>query len=265
MKISQDKPREFESGYNEIISKEEHQDILMDFGILKLNKDQVEVNSEDLERIYLIIKGDVLLSWNDQEAKIERPTFTDDGPWALHVPPKLEVKLTGVSDETEISVHKTENEKTFGAKLYTPEDCVIEKRGKGTMNGTGTRIVRTILDKSLAPENSKFMLGEDVHYPGKWAGFPSHYHPQPEIYFYKFEPENGFGLLKLGDEGVLLEQNDTVKIVPNLSHPQVAAPGYAMYFIWIIRHLDDNPYIEPIYEPEHEWVTSDDAKIWPEK
>ncbi len=113
------------------------------------------------------------------------------------------------------------------------------------MNEPGTRIVKTLLDHALAPE-SNIMLGEDVHYPGKWAGFPSHSHPQPEIYFYKFQPENGFGLLKLGDEGVLLEHNDTVTIAPDLVHPQVAAPGYAMYFLWIIRHLDGNPYIRPI-------------------
>ncbi len=37
------------------------------------------------------------------------------------------------------------------------------------------------------------MIGEDIHYPGKWAGFPSHYHEQPEIYFYKFDKDQGFG------------------------------------------------------------------------
>ena len=78
-------------------------------------------------------------------------------------------------------------------------------------------------------------------------------------------PENGFGLLKLGDEGVVLEHNDTVKIYPNVVHPQVAAPGYAMYFLWVIRHLDGNPYVTPTFEEEHLWVEAPDAVIWPDK
>ena len=103
-----------------------------------------------------------------------------------------------------------------------------------------------------------------MHYPGKWSGFPSHSHAQPEIYFYKFYPQNGFGLLRLGEEGVLLEHNDTVLIEPNKVHPQVAAPGYAMYYLWVIRHLEGNPYIKPDFDPQHLWVEQPGAKYWPD-
>jgi 5-deoxy-glucuronate isomerase len=71
--------------------------------------------------------------------------------------------------------------------------------------------------------------------------------------------------MKLGDEAVLLEHNDTVKIAPNLVHPQVAAPGYAMYFLWVIRHQEGNPYIQPTFEEEHVWVEKPEAKYWPDK
>ena len=37
------------------------------------------------------------------------------------------------------------------------------------MNEAGTRIVRTAQDHRLTPD-SNLMLGEDVHYPGKWSG-----------------------------------------------------------------------------------------------
>ena len=71
--------------------------------------------------------------------------------------------------------------------------------------------------------------------------------------------------MKLGDEGVCLEQDDTVMIPPNLVHPQVAAPGYAMYFLWVIRHLEDNPYLGPDFEEKHLWAQEADAKIWPDR
>lgn len=157
----------------------------------------------------------------------------------------------------------TENNTDFKPTIRTKENSVIEIRGKGFMNEAGTRIVKTFMDKKLAAE-SNIMIGEDIHYPGKWSGFPSHSHNQPEIYFYKFYPENGFGLLKLGDEGILMEYNDTVKIMPNKVHPKVTAPGYAMHYVWIIRHLEGNPYIRPNFEEQHLWVEQPGAKYWPE-
>lgn len=45
-------------------------------------------------------------------------------------------------------------------------------------------------------------------------------------------------------------------------HPQVSAPGYAMYYIWVIRHLKGNPYIKPDFEEQHLWVEQPGAKYW---
>jgi len=255
--------RTFQSGYNSIV-EECTGGMLMDFGILKLSQNQTYKNDEKKEKVFLLLYGEAVFEWDDKKVQAKREDFLDDEVWCLNVPQDIEVKITGAAADTEISVHKTFNEKNFPARVYTKKETVNEIRGKGQMNEAGTRIVRTFMDYSLTP-HSNFMIGEDVHYPGKWAGFPSHYHPQPEIYFYKFFPEQGFGLLKLGGEGVLLEHNDTVRINPNLVHPQVAAPGYAMYFLWVIRHLDGNPYIRPVFEPEHLWVEKKDAKIWPDK
>lgn len=253
----------FPQGYTEIVSKEQYTGLLMNFGILKLLKDHEFVSDENLERIFLLLKGEVWLSWDGQETSIKRNSIYDDDPLTLHVPKDVVVKIKGISRESEFTVHKTENIRFFPPKLYGSEELVNEVRGKGTMNETGTRLVRTIIDHSIN-SNSNFMIGEDVHFPGKWAGFPSHSHAQPEIYFYRFLPDNGFGLLKLGDQGVCLEENDTVVIPPDFVHPQVAAPGYAMYFLWVIRHLDDNPYIKPNFEKQHLWAEDPDAKIWPD-
>ena len=69
----------------------------------------------------------------------------------------------------------------------------------------------------------------------------------------------------LGDDVVKVKNNDTVLILDDVSHPQTAGPGYAMYYVWVIRHLDNDPYIKPVFEPEHLWVTDKNAKIWPDK
>lgn len=254
----------FEKGYNAIVLEENHPEYLMDFGILKVEKDMEYVDDDDKERAFLLLSGEAKIIWENSQEIIKRSNIFDDNPWTLHVPRGVTVKIIGLTEESELAVHKTYNDKKFESKLYGPNDCVIETRGKGKMNETGTRLVRTIIDHSISP-SANLMLGEDVHYPGKWAGFPSHSHPQPEIYFYRFYPQNGFGLLKLGDDGVCLEENDTVLIPPDLVHPQVVAPGYAMYFIWVIRHLENKPYIKPNFEEQHLWVEQDNAIIWPDR
>jgi 5-deoxy-glucuronate isomerase len=254
---------ELDFGYNaftEVDGKDN--DIMMDFGILKLKSGMEFQDSSKKEKVFLLLYGKVTLEYDGKKVMIERGSFIDDDPITLDVPSDVAVKVIGLCNDSELAVMKTYNEKQFKPMLY--EKCRREKRGEGQMNEAGTRIVKTVMDVSITTD-SNFMLGEDVHYPGKWAGFPSHHHEQPEIYYYKFQPKQGFGLVKLGEEGVLVEQNDAIKVYPGVVHPQVAAPGYAMYFLWVIRHLDGNPYIKPTFVEKHLWVEAEDAVIWPEK
>ncbi len=251
-------------GFLPIVIEEQTPNIMMDFGILTLDDGTAYQNDDAKERIFLLLRGEAIIRVEDKKFNIKRGNIYDEGPWTLHVPMDVKVEIEGVSDNTEFAVHATKNNNIFEIKLYRPEDCRIEIRGAGQMNEAGTRLVRTIIDHANAPY-ANLMLGEDVHYPGKWAGFPSHSHAQPEIYFYRFLPDQGFGLLKLGDQGICLENNDTVLILPGLVHPQVAAPGYAMYFLWVIRHLEGNPYIRPDFEEKHLWVEAPGAEIWPER
>ena len=262
MRIQQKKP--FEIGYNSITEIDgKHSEMLMDFGILKLDDQLQYSDSMMLERVILLIYGEIEVTFDGKAYHAKRDSFLDDDFWCVNIPEGMEVKIKGISDDSEVAIVKAENHNQFIPTVRTKKNSVIETRGQGYMNEAGTRIVKTMADHKLAPE-STIMIGEDVHYPGKWSGFPSHSHEQPEIYFYKFYPENGFGLLKLGDEGVLLEHNDTITIDPDLVHPQVAAPGYAMYYIWIIRHLEGNPYLGPTFEEEHLWVEKPGAKYWPD-
>ena len=262
MRIRQEKP--FHYGYNPITEIDgKHSNMLMDFGILKMQKGQQEVNEEDKERAYLLIQGEVVLKWEDNKAEIKRTSCFDENPWCLHVPSGVEVKVTALG-ESELVVQKTDNDRTFPAKLYTQEECRSEQFGAGTMNETSTRTVRTIFDYSNAPY-SNMVIGEVIDHPGKWSSYPPHDHPQPEVYYYRFLPEQGFGVSIIGEDAFVIKNNDTVAIPGGLVHPQVSAPGYAMYYCWMIRHLKDNPFDERIFADEHKWLLDKDAKIWPER
>lgn len=255
-------PAKYPYGYTEIATMDNtEQNSLMDFGILKMKKGDVFSEEQELERAYLLISGDVIFEWDGELRHAQRENCFDYSPWVLHVPKGTKITITA-NRESEITVHRTVNERNFSAKLYTPEECASENRGKGTMREASTRIVRTVFDYSNAPY-SNLVVGEVIGFPGKWSSYPPHDHPQPEIYFYRFLPENGYGFAELSEDVVKTHNNSTVFITKGETHPQTTAPGYAMWYLWVIRHLDGNPYITPRFVPEHTWVMDEDAKIWP--
>lgn len=263
MRIKQEKP--FEIGYNSITELNgKHSDMLMDFGILKMDKDFSYCDQNNLEKAYLLIYGEVTFTWDDQKVTVTRNNCFDDAPYCLHVPPATFIEVTSLSEDAEIAVFRTNNEDTFESKFYTPDEVRSEMRGKGTMKEASTRNVRTIFDKENT-NKANLVLGEVIGYPGKWSSYPPHHHPQPEIYFYKFNPSHGYGFSEHGDEVFKLEENVTIKVMPNMTHPQVTAPGYAMYYLWVIRHLENEPYITPTFVDKHKWVMKEEAKIWPDK
>ncbi len=252
------------TGYTPItIEGEPSKNTYMDFGILRLEKGSTYKSNNSKERAFLLMKGKIVFSFEGEKIQAQRNSLFNEGPSCLHVPQKVNVEIFAAT-ECEIALVSTTNEKEFKWEFYTANDVEDEYRGKGTMQETSTRIVRTIFDKSNSPD-ANLVLGEVVNYPGKWSSYPPHHHPQPEIYHYRFLPKQGFGFALLGEEAFKVEHGDTLKILEDKVHPQVSAPGYAMYYIWAIRHLENNPYITPIFVPEHKWVMEKDAPIWPDR
>ncbi len=241
-----------------------NKDMMMDFGILRLGKDQNFQDDLKLEKAYLLVYGEVTFKWEGKTHTQKRTNCFDESPTVLHVPENVKVEIIGVSEDSEINVMRTNNEKNFSSKLYLPEETPDEHRGAGLMKETSTRIVRTVFDYTNAPY-ANLVVGEVIGFPGKWSSYPPHHHPQPEVYYYKTYPEQGFAYAELGDEVVKVQNNDTVMIGEGLTHPHCTAPGYALWYLWVIRHLDENPYITPTFLPQHLWVQEKDAVYWPDK
>jgi 5-deoxy-glucuronate isomerase len=262
MRIRQYKP--FKYGYNRITATDgKHADALMDFGILRLKAGQKVSHIISKEIAFLLISGEIEFEWEGRKVLAKRSSCFYDGPWCLHVPSNVPVNITCSKSDTEISVFKTTNEQSFESRLFTPEDCKTEMLGTGTMNESSTRMTRSIFNKSNR-EKSNLLLGETINFPGKWSSYPPHYHPQPEIYFYKFNLENGFGYAGSGNKAYKVISNDTLLVNSPVEHPQVAAPGYAMYYSWAIRHIDNLPFLKPSLFDEYKWLNDKQAKFWPE-
>jgi 5-deoxy-glucuronate isomerase len=248
-------------------------DMLMDFGVVTLLPGDVwEQKSDTDEQCWLLARGNAAITWYvnnaGQHAEISRPDLFDYSPWCLSVPRETRVVINAGKDGAELYYTATDNPKRFAARLFTPEECRSEFRGEGTMRETSTRIVRTCFDDTNRSE-SNLVIGEVIGVPGKWSSYPPHHHPQPEIYHYRFLPEQGFGLTAIGDTPYIIKDKDTILIREGEVHPQVTAPGYAMWYLWVIRHIDGAHYgpatNTPIFVDEHKWVMGPQDKIWEPK
>jgi 5-deoxy-glucuronate isomerase len=224
-------------------------DMLQELSILRLKPGQALESAHPLERVFLLAHGRVRFAHGKTTAEAGRTSLFDEPPWALQVPAALSVTITAL-DDAELILLQTQNARDFPARIHSPQTCRSELRGEGTVGEAATRIVRTIFDDRDAP-HSNLVVGEVVAPPGRWSSYPPHHHPQPEIYHYRFAPGNGFGFAMVGEQSFTVRTGDTTLIRSGQVHPQAAAPGYAMWYLWSIRHLDGSRYGTPVYQADH--------------
>lgn len=225
----------------------------MDFDIVVMRPGEVIEETSGLETAWLLLSGSAVLAWEGETAVVRRDSIFDEDPIALHLPAGKGARVEARSD-VEWARIRTPNDATFPATLFTRENLVqSEDRDKGLWEDAAWRIVRTIFDTRNRP-TARLVLGEVINFPGRWSSYPPHHHPHPEIYHYRFTAPQGYGHGELGDDVLKVHANDTLLILDSQDHSQVAAPGYGMYYIWAIRHLDDNPYVAPEFTAEHRWL-----------
>lgn len=233
----------------------------IEFSVLRLAAGETVIRPALSETAYLLMHGMATLTLGNKTAEVARQSLFDQGPSCAHLPAGAQLQIAARS-VCELTVYRTANTRPFAPRLFAPADTADEQRGKGQVGGTCLRLVRTIFDRANSDRNAELVLGEVITLPGRWSSYPPHHHPQPEIYHYRFDHPQGFGHAEHGEQVFRVRNNDTIKILAGNDHAQCAAPGYAMYYAWVIRHLPDNPYTVPEFTPEHRWTMDAAATIW---
>ena len=231
------------------------------FGILGQQAGDVVRETHASESAWVLLRGVAEVELAGSRRTVRRQSLFAEPPSALHLGPATAVTVRALSDETEWAVVRTPNERPFAPRLFLPADLAPEYRGAGLVQGACLRNVRLIFDRATRPD-SNLVLGEVVNYPGRWSSYPPHHHDQPEIYHYRFTHPDGYGHAELGDDVLKVRAHDTVVIPPGLDHAQVSAPGYGMYYLWMIRHLPGNPYTGFTFSPEHAWTLDPAQQGW---
>ncbi len=196
----------------------------------------------------LLISGQIEVVLNGIKTQFKRKNPFDDNPIFIHLNYQQTCCITAFL-ETKLLVINVENKNLFPPKIYN-EEIVDNVVTNPLFTPKDERIIRDIVNYEIEPL-ANIVIGEVVCSGGSWSSYPPHYHEQPEIYYYQYQHPSGFGVSVVGDEARVIQNGDLEIIPGNLIHPQVTAPGYPMYYCWIILNLPNNPWTERVYDKEH--------------
>jgi 5-deoxy-glucuronate isomerase len=178
----------------------------------------------------------------------------------IYAPPSAALRLRAVDGPAQLAIATApiEGGEAGPARVIGPDDQDVAHRG----DGNWSRTVRTILGPGDAA--GRLLLGETINPPGNWSSYPPHKHDthEPprevkleEIYLFKLDPAGGFGVQIRydgdGEECFTVRDGD-VAAIPAGYHPVVAAPGYSLYYLWVMA--GEGRQMIPYLDPSHAWV-----------
>jgi 5-deoxy-glucuronate isomerase len=204
---------------------------------LPLSPMKLAVGSFGYEHVVVLLAGELLVQ-GDVNMRLKRESVFVEGPSAVYVGPGKNIEVSNESS-AEYMVISCEAVGEGMAQAIT--DVPAERRGK-------SGYLRTIYD--IIPEKfpaKRLVVGETINDLGNWSSFPPHKHDvdslqevsMKEIYFFKLQPENGFGFQRIYDaegeldETMTIENNDFVWI-PKGYHPVAVMPGHKIYYLWVL-------------------------------
>ena len=252
----------FDENGDEILSTydNEYSDMLMDVRVYRLKQGVTrKFFTPDEENAILLLSGKVSFRCDEINEEVYRKDVFTDGPYALHFCKQKEAVVKALSD-CEILVQCTKNDTEFATKLYRPDDAPWKYSCVGKFGNTAKRRVNTIFDKDIAPW-SNMVLGEVLNDRGNWSGYLPHRHPQPELYYFKFDRPEGFGASFNGDDVFKIVDNSFSAIKGGNLHPQSAAPGFQLYTCWMIRHLDGDPWLQSTRNEDEAYIWMHEAEF----
>lgn len=256
--------KETKSGYDDVVPRDDSRLEMISFGVARLAKGESYTEElGDEEAVLVILGGSCRLeagseSWDRLGER--RDVFSGKAAGA-YLPPRTKFTLTGAgAGVCEIAVSRAPAKQKGSARVIRPED--VKVRTAGALNWK--RVIHDIVDLSVPAE--RLVVGETFNPPGNWSSYPPHRHEiddlpdevkMEEVYHFRLSPKQGFGFQRLYtddlsvDEVIALKDRDTV-VIPRGYHPVAAAPGYRLYYLWILAGKER--VLLPRDDPNHAWV-----------
>jgi 5-deoxy-glucuronate isomerase len=193
----------------------------------------------------------------------ERQNVFAGRPTMVYIPRDARVSIFAESESFEGVLISAPGEKGYSPVLVCPQEVQTRLVGKDNWQ----RTVHTAIGENIRA--NRLLVGETVNPPGNWSSAPPHKHdryedpevPMEEVYLYKTNPAQGFGLQRVytapGDADPFdvtyaVHDDDTV-VLPRGYHPVVAAPGYQLLYLWALAG-EERKYGAWSDDPDHAWI-----------
>lgn len=195
-----------------------------------------------------------------------RPNVFASRPTMVYIPKGTHVRLYAESPHFEAVLVSAHARTVYPPALIHAEETQSRIVGKDNWQRT---VVTGVGDNVKA---DRLIVGETINPPGNWSSAPPHKHdrygegevPMEEVYLYKLDPPQGFGLQRVytapGDPDPIevtyaVRDGDAV-VLPRGYHPVVAAPGYRLFYLWALAG-EERRYGAWSDDPEHAWIKED--------
>ncbi len=237
----------------------------LEFGIIELTAGQKYVfETQDREVAFILLSGKASFAAGGKDyglLGVRRSVFENPKAEAFYAGRGTSVEITSLWN-VKIAVCGTPIDTDTEPQAIRQADVRVLRLGVKPWE----RDTSFIVDGTTNAK--KLTIGEAYVTPGNWAGFPPHKHDADnmpaegvaeEIYYFLFQPEQGFGVQCLYTaDGAVDEayrvKNDELVEFPFGYHTTVGAPGYNTYFLWLMAGEHQGFYRSN--DPAHDWVSA---------
>ncbi len=252
------------SGYRQVVPLAKRPLEYLGFGLAHLAAGQAwKFDTGCAEWTIVILSGSIRAYGPDGELTasplgVRKNVFAGKAA-AVYLPPKFKGRIVAVT-AAELAVCQSLAEKGCEPTIIRPDD--VRTKTVGVHNWQ--REVHDIVDLRLPA--GRLLVGETINPTGGWSSYPPHRHDEDrlpleasleEVYFFQVNPPQGFGFQRIYtddrglDESYAVENGDTV-VLPRGYHPVAAAPGYQVYYLWLMAGT--GRVMCPFDDPQHAWI-----------
>ena len=239
---------------------------LLNFARLYLDCNKsYETHSTDQEIVIMILGGTCNIKVGNKafENVGKRKNVFQGAPYAVYVPCNQKVEIESHKNcELEAALCYAPSNLQTEPYIILPEEVIKGKWGTSNFS----RIYHKVLTEESNRPAQRLIVGETYTPSGNWSTYPPHKHEidnlpkevyMEEMYFFKVDPGEGFGLAKHytddgSIDGVYTVKNDTILLMPKGYHTVVSAPGYTTYYLWMLA--GNYRKQAPVDDPDLHWV-----------
>src|SRR5262245_23138435 len=245
----------------EILSARGRDTELIDLRLVRLAAGEREVLRDNGEMCAVVLSGTLDVEIGDASfgTAVREGGVFESPAVAVYVPPDQELTLRAEADAVvAVAAAPLDRAPAGTARVIRPDDLQLRSAGEGNWS----RSIRTMLGPD--DDAGRLVVGETVNPPGNWSSYPPHKHDRhappdevalEEVYLYRFDPAGGFGVQIVyddsGERAQVVHDGDVVPIRAGY-HPVVAAPGYALYYLWVMA--GEGRELAPFFDPQHAWL-----------